>query len=151
MDLFKETQKIDSGSMGEEGTAFSLKIVGEKAIVKQAKKDNIEEIFVSWKKKELEIGRVMFQNFPQEILAFVSKTHCRIVARKELVSINNDNSDQKSSSNISSGPLSKQDSRSKKRSNSRNKREEKMKKNPRIKVNGEVIIESDIEEKKESS
>lgn len=60
MDLFKETQKIDSGSMGEEGTAFSLKIVGEKAIVKQAKKDNIEEIFVSWKKKELEIGRVMF-------------------------------------------------------------------------------------------
>ena len=46
--------------MGEEGTAFSLKIVGEKAIVKQAKKDNIEEIFVSWKKKELEIGRVMF-------------------------------------------------------------------------------------------
>ena len=49
MNLFKETQKIENVGMGDEGTAFSIKMMGEKAIVKQAKKDNIEEIFISWK------------------------------------------------------------------------------------------------------
>ena len=101
----------------------------------------------------------MFQNFPQEILAFVSKTHCKISARKETILNSTDNSDQNSKDEPSQ-TTSKRKSKSKSRSNSRNKnappkskssKEERKKKNPRIKVNGKTVIESDIEEKKLSS
>lgn len=60
MNLLKETQQMPSSGLNDESNAFSLKMMGEKAIIKQAKQDNIAEIFVSWKEGKIEIKREMF-------------------------------------------------------------------------------------------
>lgn len=146
MDMIKPTLQQGSTDCSSGGEAFSLKVVCEqKAIKKQAKQLKLDKIFAQWgegkDESKLEITRLMFQKFPPEIYSLVSKSHCIITARRKRVLI----AKKAPTPEMIAETLCMNELRDNLPEPSKSR-----KKNPRIMVNGEKVVDSDIEDKKEA-
>ena len=143
--MIKPTLQQGSTDCSSGGEAFSLKVVcGQKAIKKQAKQLKLDKIFAQWGEKDeskLEITRLMFQKFPPEIYSLVSKSHCIITAHRKRVLI----AKKAPAPEMIAETLCMNELRDNLPDPSKSR-----KKNPRIMVNGEKVVDSDIEDKKEA-
>eukprot|EP00347_Sterkiella_histriomuscorum_P011426 403372500 len=151
----------------------------DKATRLLGKKKNLDKIFATWDKPKLAITRMMFKDFPPEITLYISKEHCVITARKEVEKVKIQKNRHKSKQlnqamieptlnmnalNLNENAVKQSHSNSRERikkgkskipssnnsSNHGSKNLEKKKRsNPSIKVNGQKILDSDLEEKKQ--
>jgi len=83
----------------------------------------------------------MFQKFPPEIYSLVSKSHCIIKARRKRVLLVKKAAPEMIAETLCMNEL---------RDNLPEPPKSRKKKNPRIMVNGEKVVDSDIEDKKEA-
>jgi hypothetical protein len=82
----------------------------------------------------------MFSNFPPEILQFISKKHCVITGHRERKAVKGAKKESPQKDQMIAETLCMQDLLV---------ALPKRRKNPSILVNGEKVVDSDIEEKKE--
>jgi hypothetical protein len=119
-------------------------VTEEPKVKKIAKAEKLDKIFANWKptsnpdimEASYEIGRLVFHKMPPEVTVVISKKHCVLYAKRVRKIIE----ETKLEDPFIAETLCMLDLMS---------NLPKPKKNPSIMINGEKVVDSDIEEKKE--